>query len=411
MTDVYLPRLKISPRVREHMSYGKFAEGAPRMLVLEGRYWLDTACTDAARRMGWEVRTVPVTVVGTLPRESVAVLLETLMSFRPDFILTVNLGAMDEGGLFARLFEDLRLPYVTWFVDNPRTIVMGRSLYASSLAVALTWDAAYAPYLLSAGFPIVEWMPLAADTSLFDAEPAEAWNLPPTFVGNSMFDPAQEEWNWLERRPEIAEAVRYAFAQGRVTRESFIAGIDTFLPSELFARMDEHDRRHAEMVFFMEGTHRLRREWIRRLAPEGIHVHGDGAWPRLYTDGAGPAFDGPINYRHELPAFFRGCEVNLNTTSLQMPTAVNQRVFDCPAAGGFLLTDAQPALRDLFDVETETACYHSADDCVERFRWYRERPAVRREIARRARERILNEHTYVHRLDRILAILRGNFSG
>ena len=65
------------------MSYAKFADGAPRMLVLEGRYWLDAACTDAARQMGWEVRTVPVAIVGSLPRESVAVLDLATKSLRP----------------------------------------------------------------------------------------------------------------------------------------------------------------------------------------------------------------------------------------------------------------------------------------------------------------------------------------
>jgi spore maturation protein CgeB len=420
MADQNPLRLAVSPRMREHMSYDKFAGGAPRILVLEGQYWLDAACINAARQMGWEVRAVPVAFEGVLPRDSVAALLETLVTFRPDFVLTVNLGAMDENGLFARLFEDLHIPYVTWFVDNPRTIIMGRTLYASSYSVAATWDEAYIPYLRSAGFPTVEWLPLAADTSVFNAEPLETCDLPPTFVGNSMFEPAQDHWRLIRKRPDIAEAIERAFSEGRVTRDNFRQGIETMLPPEILARMDEHERRLAEMVFFMEGTHRLRRDLIGRLAPEGIHVAGDEAWAHLYPNNTGPAgdkglqplaFEGPINYRQALPSLYQRCEINLNSTSIQMPTAVNQRVFDCPAAGGFLLTDDQPALRNLFDVETDVACYHSLDDCVQSLRWYRERPRVRREIARRARERILAEHTYTHRLTKLLAILRDRFAG
>ena len=409
MTDQDLPRLSIPPRMREHMSYDKFAGAPPRMLVLEGQYWLDGACVSAARQLGWEVRGVPVAIVGVLSRESIAGLIEMLMAFRPDFVLTVNLGAMDEKGLFARLFEDLEVPYVTWFVDNPRTIIMGRTVYASSYSVALSWDEAYIAYLRSVGFPMVEWLPLAADTSVFNAEPAEECDLPPAFVGNSMLEPAQEHWKAVRQRPDIAEAVDRAFAENRVTREAFRQGIETMIPSEMVARMNEHERRHAEMVFFMEGTHRLRRDLMGRLAPEGVHVFGDEGWARLYPNNSGPAFDGSINYRQQLPMLYQRCEINLNSTSLQMPTAVNQRVFDCPAAGGFLLTDAQPSLGDLFDVETELASYNSADDCVQRLRWYRQHPSARREIARRARERILAEHTYARRLTRLLTLLRDRF--
>jgi spore maturation protein CgeB len=81
-----------------------------------------------------------------------------------------------------------------------------------------------------------------------------------------------------------------------------------------------------------------------------------------------------------------------------MAHTVNQRVLDCPAAGGFLLIDAQPALAELFDVEKEIASYESLDECVELQRLYRANPSARTEITGRARKRILGEHTYGHRL-------------
>jgi len=93
-----------------------------------------------------------------------------------------------------------------------------------------------------------------------------------------------------------------------------------------------------------------------------------------------------------------------------MPNTVNQRVFDCPAAGGFLLTDAQPALRELFDADTEIACYASLDEAREMLRYFRARPAERRAITARARERILNEHTYEHRLHVIADWMRERFA-
>ena len=390
--------------MREVLSYDKLAGEAPRMLVLESQYWLDAACTHAALGMGWEVRVAPVVPEGVLPREAIALLLETLVDFRPDFILTINLSGMDVDGIFARLFEDLRIPYVTWFVDDPRTIIMGRDTYASSCAVALTWENAYSDYLSCVGFPVVRHLPLAVDPTVFDTEPADSWDFPPTFVGNSMLEFCEREWAWVNKRPMLASAMREAFDAQRVTRESFAKGLDALLDDSLLEGLDEDEKRHAELLFFIEGSGRLRHELVRLLEPEGLEVRGDDQWQRVSVKPGGA-----INYTCELPAFYRSCEINLNITSIQMATTVNQRVFDCPAAGGFLLTDAQAALWDLFDVDTEVACYRSFEECLQLFRWFRARPAARREIARRARKRILGEHTYAQRLREIVEVVRDRF--
>lgn len=398
------PRLRVSQRMRDLMSYAKLSGPVPRVLVLRGEYWLDGACVNAARQMGWKVAEVPAVMQGVMSREQVADFLQALTEFRPDFVLSVNMTAMDREGVLARLFEDLRIPYVAWFVDNPRTILMGERLYASAYTVALTWEKAYLPYLRELGFPLVYALPLAVDATVFNAEPADSWNLPPTFVGNSMVAYAERTWEQVAARPGLAQAVVEAFESGRVTRANFGKGIRAILGPSKAEQLDAEAARHAEMYFFIEGTRRLRHDLVRLLEPEGLCVRGDEEWRRSF-----PNAGGPVNYFAELPVLYRRCEVNVNTTSIQMPNAVNQRVFDCPAAGGFLLTDAQASLRELFDVEHEIAAYASWDECRDMFRYYRSRPAARREVAQRARRRVLAEHTYVHRLQTLAAIIKEHF--
>jgi spore maturation protein CgeB len=406
MRGMELPRLQIPPRMRDAMSYDKFAGPVPRMLVLESDYWLDVACIHAAESLGWDIARVPVVMKGHMPREMVAELFEAVTAFRPDFVLTINLSGMDTGGLFARFFEDLALPYVAWFVDDPRTIIMDRTIYASPYAVALTWERAYTTYLLGVGFGEVHVLPLAAEISLFNAEPAAACSIPPAFVGNSMSDFARDEWAWISGYPELAIALHAAFDAGRVTREHFGRGLAAMLPPDLLGLLDPDQKRHAEMYCFIEGTRQLRVNTVQALEPEGLMVRGDDAW-REYAGGWGSY----LNYREELPEFYRNCEVNLNITSIQMATAANQRVFDCPAAGGFLLTDDQASLAELFDPETEVAHYRSMEECRDLLRFYRAHPQARRDVASRARQRILGEHTYQHRLQAIVRILEGTFGG
>lgn len=399
-----LPRLKISERMRALMSYPRFAAAKPRMLVLQSEYWLDKASFRAAQRLGWEVMATPVRMVGLMPRELVEQLIYALAEFRPDFVLSVNMSAMDEQGMLARFFEDLGVPLATWFADDPRTILMDRDWYGGAQSIAFSWERAYCAYLREHGFAEALPLPLAADISLFNAEPADAWDLPPTFVGNSMIEFSERESVWFRERPALAALLDEAFAGGRVTRENFGAGLSAVIGEDAAAGLDAEARRHIELLLFVEGTRRLRHALAEGLAPEGLVPRGDDFWRRHFPH-AGP----PVNYEHELPAHYRACPVNLNTTSIQMANTVNQRVFDCPAAGGFLLTDAQSDLELLFDTSCEVAAYHAIEEARELLRFYMNRPAARRTMTMLARKRILGEHTYANRIEAIAETMRSRF--
>lgn len=394
------PRLDIPAPMRERMAYAKLAGDTPRVLVLESGYWLDAACMHACERLGWTWRQAEVSLVGVMSRERVAGLLQALLEFRPDFVLSINLSGMDQAGLFAGLFEDLCVPLVTWFVDDPRTILMGRRCYASSWSLALSWDRGYLPYLAACGFEAPCYLPLAADTTVFNAPPDPNPSYPPAFVGNSMAGYAEEEWAWIRERPALAEAMDRAFAEGHVTRERFGEGLDRVLPPAYVAALDAEERRHAELVFFIEGTRRLRGAMAQHAVKAGAVVHGDAGWRESIAE-----HRDFVQYSEALPAFYRDCVVNLNTTSIQMAAAVNQRVFDCPAAGGFLLTDAQAGLAELFDPEGEVATYESHDELSDKIWFYRDHPGAGRAIAEAARKRVLGEHTYEHRLREIVRLL------
>jgi spore maturation protein CgeB len=393
-------RLHITPRLRGIMTYDKFAGETPRLMILRGEYWLDSACERAAGQLGWRVLSVPVVMEGALTKQHLAQLFESLVTFRPDFILSINLSGMDLQGLLAGLFRDLAVPHVTWFVDDPRTIIMDRTCFATDCSIALTWDAAYIPYLRLSGFPQVYHVPLAVDTTLFNNAPAESWRQSPAFVGNSMEIPAQRAWECINGQSEIAAAIHRAFDAGLVTRLNFGAGVDSILDEKVWRSLDAEGRRHAEMILFTEGTRRIRRHFLEPLVEDGVAVRGDEGWSRWHPN-VGP----PLSYGQELASFYRDCEVNLNLTNIQMPGAANQRVFDCPAAGGFLLTDAQSEVISLFDPNRECATFSSPEECRDKLRWFRAHPAARNTIVRHAQQRILAEHTYPHRLQQILNII------
>jgi spore maturation protein CgeB len=398
------PRLKITAGMRALMDYRKFA-GRTRMLILETQYFFDKSWICAAESLGWETAAAPSAMVGDLTRDDIVALFTSVGEFKPDFILASNYAGMDMYGMFSRFFEDVRIPYVSWFTDTPRMILFDRQVYCSHYSVAATWERAYTGHFRELGFEHVFYMPLATDPALFNGEPAEHCPRPLAFVGTSMIGEVNEAWEKLAHLPHVIQAVHHAFDARRVTRERFAQGIQAILDVGLFDALSPSERRNVELCIIYEATRRQRADLVQRLAPLGLEVRGDPEWLKVY-----PRADGPVGYYTDLASFYRDTSVNVNTTSLQMKSAVNQRVFDCPAAGGFLITDAQGDLEELFEPD-EVVTYSSLDELNDKATYYLAHPEQRVAVVRRAQRRIGEQHTHAHRLHALEGYLKERYEG
>jgi spore maturation protein CgeB len=133
-------------------------------------------------------------------------------------------------------------------------------------------------------------------------------------------------------------------------------------------------------------------------------IYGDFGWRELL--GKGFILRPEVNYYDELPQVYGATVINFNATSLQMKTAVNQRVFDAPAAGGFLLTDFREQLAELFKVGDEVACFEEPGEIPELVHFYLRHTEVREKMTAKARDRVLTNHTYRHRVAAMLDTMR-----
>ncbi|MCF6286814.1 MAG: glycosyltransferase [Candidatus Hydrogenedentes bacterium] len=397
------PRLHLTEGMRRFLDYPKFVD-ATRMLILDTGYFFDKSWRRAAEELGWEVATVPSVIAGSLTRDDVAALFRTLAEFKPDFVLTSNYAGMDAAGLFARFFNDAKMPYVSWFTDTPRMILFNRTMYVSEYAVAATWEKAYAPHLEAYGFSHVHYMPLATDPTIFNGSPPNDFDRDLAFVGNSMLVQLGEALEAHRDLPQVVAAVEAALNEGRVTKVAYTEGVSGIIGEALYDSLNESQRRNAELLINYEATSQQRVNLVNYLIPMGIEARGDGSWQRILSD-----YESNLGYFDDLAPFYRSTAINLNNTSLQMRDAVNQRVFDCPAAGGFLITDNQPDLHDLFDVENEVVTYESLPELGDKIQYYLKRPEERAAIVGRARAHVLAEHTHRHRLQSLEAYLKPRF--
>jgi spore maturation protein CgeB len=398
------PRLQISDGLRRIMSYRKFV-GTTRMLVLETGYFFERSWLRAGEQLGWKVASAPSAMVGGVTRDDIAALFTVLGEFKPHFIMASNFAGMDVAGMFGRFFHDLEIPYVSWFTDTPRMILYEREVVPSPFLVAATWERAYEGHLRSLGFEHVLYLPLATDPVLFSGSPRERCARDLAFVGTSMVEQSTEARESLADNPELLRCIDEAFAEGRVTRGAFGRGFEEILGEAVVSALNARDRRHAELYVVYESTRRDREAMVRRMAPLGLEVRGDDAWA-----GIAARAGGAVGYFQDLGPYYRDTAVNLNVTSLQMASAVNQRVFDCPAAGGFVLSDAQGDLGELF-ARDEVETYGTLEELEEKAAFFVRRPEARIPVVARAQRRVLAEHTHRHRLETVVEFLKREVVG
>jgi len=83
----------------------------------------------------------------------------------------------------------------------------------------------------------------------------------------------------------------------------------------------------------------------------------------------------------------------------------NSRTFDIAACRGFQLADYKSDIENLFKVGEEVICFRTIDELIKLIRHYLEHPDEREEIAKAAYQRVLKEHTYLHRAREILDVV------
>jgi spore maturation protein CgeB len=173
------------------------------------------------------------------------------------------------------------------------------------------------------------------------------------------------------------------------------------------ARLGPAQKIDFEAAVLWKTTLLYRWSCVESLRPFEPRIHGDPGWKALLGENQAPF--PPLDYYRELPIFYNRCRINFNATSLQMGEAVNQRVFDVPACGSFLLTDHQDALEELFEVGKEIIAFDDPEEIPDLVRFYLDSPEARNRIACRGRERVLERHTYRHRLQVILQTMRARY--
>src|SRR5215213_7835026 len=166
-------------------------------------------------------------------------------------------------------------------------------------------------------------------------------------------------------------------------------------------------------VFFYGYGDKFRRDWMAamvgeptRAAPElefalgGRDFQGDTGRARLVGDVPFNVFSRTIS----------SARVNLNITRRShatVPASSSCRPFELASAGAAIVSNPYEGIERWFEPGEELLVVNDADEALTTYRNLLDDPAQAEAMGARARERVLDEHTYRHRARRLLELVGG----
>ena len=153
------------------------------------------------------------------------------------------------------------------------------------------------------------------------------------------------------------------------------------------------------------GTHSPRRESIvADLQDFDTHVYGSAAWRTAPID---PSRVHRGVFGSRTNEVVNSARINLNVhTWFGQGSAMNLRLFEVPAARGFLLTDWVAEIDGAYRPDEHVVCWRTPDELRAKATYYLAHEDERREIAARGYEHFLRYHTYAARASELLGHLQ-----
>lgn len=367
---------------------------ASSVALMEGNFFVEQEMRGAAEKNGSKVIPFNYRKYSNL-YEYEYHLQKMLQYSAPEYFLSVNMLGYDASGVLADYTRKAGIPLAVWFVDDPHPILLNQSGSITPNMIAFTWEKSYIPWLRLQGFGEVHYLPLATDPALFTVDPPGEPVVNYGFIGSSMGEEylsrIAEKFLWQPHYRDIAQKVAESLLENPAEDPlQHLLSVDPGLEA-----VGDQNLTWLRSYCIHTASMLKRQKAVSRLIPMGVQTFGDPkGWKQLCGESliTHPDFD----YRQSIARHYREIKININITSCQMPTAVNQRAFDAPASGSFLINDTQKDLNELFTPD-EYITYATADDLLEKGAFYLDHENERLKIVSAARDKVLRRHTYLHR--------------
>lgn len=389
--------LILSPNtIKESLGYSKFKSDTTSVLIINSGYHVQQDLINTFPKLGCDVHTLDIKISDSVD-DTLNGLSNSLMTHKPDFVLSINYLGFDDRYRIGDFLNYMEFPTVVYCVDSPLFILQKPQIPAEKVTTTFVWEKTLLSLMKVMGAEDVHYLPLGSDSDRFKLWPDIRIDKKFSFVGDSM---AIAQNNMRSRLSNEGRSKAYELSELLKHGNRFDELLKTIKPKDI----EPSDRRQdVWRLAVWTATIRKRFNLLRTIPHDDLTVFGDEGWTRVIPDINLKEF---VPYGEQVSKIYASSHISINCTNSQMPTAVNQRVFDVPLSGGFVLSDDQEEMHSLFDVGTEAVTYTDVQDFNSKAKYYVDHPEERNKIIKAGRERVLRDHTYEIRLKGMLDVLK-----
>lgn len=319
------------------------------------------------------------------------------------------------------------IPYYSWVYDCPHFTLYAKHVMLPCNHIGV-FDREMAERLMRRGVDTVRHVPLSVDADNFQMMIEKAvekerakYRCDISFVGSLYTD----EHNYYDRLlsgayREMLDLViqkqcfsyqkDYLYETIEQNREKFHA-LSEELEKQGFGLGEDYFAEPEDFILAKVLEKKItveeRRQLLVRIAEEfgqqyrfclytGSDLQGISLLKRYHK--------GVVDYHKQMPLVFAGSRINLNLTLRSIHSGIPLRVLDCMACGGFVLTNLQPEIAEVFRDGEEIATFRSLQECLDKINYYLSHEEERAQIAAAGQKKVREVFSYTRGLERLFAI-------
>lgn len=316
------------------------------------------------------------------------------------------------------LTHELEIKYAVYGMDSP--------MYETYLPVYPNYDNCYLFYFdkreyrmaVQKGKKNAYYLPLAADMGLAENlvitdEEIKKYGCDMSFVGalycNNVYD------KFIERFPVPSQQLFAGIMEQSAFKWDGQDRLGTFMTPEITAHIHEichevYDHPYElpleyyykAFLFARKLTH-IERTLLMELLAERYDIH-------LYTRDSEMVPSGvkrfpEVDQQNEAYKVFYSSKININITMRSIESGVPMRIFDIMSVGGFVLSNYQEEISELFEEGKEIVTFKTPEELLEKADYYLSHDKERQQIGINGYKKIKKCYTYEQQIRKIVSIL------
>lgn len=393
-----------------------------RILLLEWHSFGTPFIVQGFQELGYEIEKLPI------PRENI--------DTRNDANYAEKLVYQIVGKEYAAVFtfnyfpvvaiacKACKVPYVSWTYDSPFIQLYSKTL-AFETNFVFVFDSNTVRELHAMGYNNVQYLPMAAAQDYYANLLKQGYNKKKyqsdvAFVG-SLYN--EDFHNPFRKMKEISGYYK-GMIDGLLQAQKNIYGYN-FLQEILAERQDLVEKIYElcpvtvlgdglETIEWVYANYYLSRQVTALDRCELLEKMAKQFQTCIYSPEKSNIPDArnksKVDYYMEAPFVYNNSKVNLNITLRSIQTGIPLRAFDIMGCGGLLLSNYQEDFLEYFEPDIDFVMYGSHEEALDKASYYIENETERDKIIQNSRNKIIAEHTYLHRVKIMCACIEDYWS-